>query len=96
MGRGERHHQGHERDHLGPDETCSRAQIVTFLYRAQGAPTAGAAAPFTDVDSESYYYDAVQWAVEDGITKGTSETAFSPDDDCTRAQIVTLLWRCLR
>lgn len=50
--------------------------------------------PFTDVPADSYYYDAVLWAVENGITKGTSSTTFSPDDTCTRAQIVTFLWRC--
>ena len=77
-----------------PDGPCTRAQAVTFLYRAAGCPAYEAeSCPFTDVQAEAYYYDAVMWAVEKGITIGTSETTFSPEDTCTRAQIVTLLWR---
>ena len=73
---------------------CTRAQAVTFLWRAAGSPAAKSAVmPFTDVKAGSYYYDAVLWAVEQGITKGTSDTMFSPDATCTRAQIVTFLWR---
>ena len=79
---------------FAPDEVCTRAQIVTFLYRAAGCPGYEAeSCPFTDIPAEAYYYDAVMWAVEKGITIGTSETTFSPEDTCTRAQIVTLLWR---
>ena len=77
-----------------PDGICTRAQAVTFLWRAAGSPVAKSSAmPFTDVPVGSYYYDAVLWAVENGITKGTSDTTFSPDATCTRAQIVTFLWR---
>ena len=77
-----------------PNGSCTRAQIVTFLWRAAGSPAAKSSAmPFADVKAGSYYYDAVLWAVEQGITKGTSDTMFSPDATCTRAQIVTFLWR---
>ena len=77
-----------------PDGICTRAQAVTFLWRAAGSPAAeGNVMPFEDVVPGSYYYDAVLWAVENGITKGTSETTFSPDMNCSRAQIVTFLWR---
>ena len=77
-----------------PDGICTRAQAVTFLWRAAGSPAPKSSAmPFTDVKAGSYYYDAVLWAVEQGITKGTSDTMFSPDATCTRAQIVTFLWR---
>ena len=77
-----------------PDGICTRAQAVTFLWRAAGSPAPKSSAmPFTDVKAGSYYYDAVLWAVEQGITKGTSDTAFSPNASCTRAQIVTFLWR---
>ena len=81
---------------FSPNATCTRAQIVTFLWRAEGAPAAGSSDPFTDVKSDAYYADAVLWAVAEGITKGTTDTAFSPNDDCTRAQIVTFLWRCMK
>ena len=77
-----------------PNGVCTRAQAVTFLWRAAGSPAPRSRTmPFTDVPASSYYYDAVLWAVENGITKGTSETRFSPDDTCTRAQIVAFLWR---
>ena len=80
--------------HFNPDGVCSRAQAVTFLWRAAGSPAAKSTAmPFTDVKSGSYYYDAVLWAVENGITKGFSETAFAPELTCSRGQIVTFLWR---
>ena len=79
---------------FNPNGICTRAQAVTFLWRAAGSPAAKSAVmPFTDVKAGSYYYDAVLWAVENGITKGTSDTMFSPDATCTRAQIVTFLWR---
>ena len=79
---------------FNPNGICTRAQAVTFLWRAAGSPAAKSAVmPFTDVKAGSYYYDAVLWAVEQGITKGTSATMFSPDATCTRAQIVTFLWR---
>ena len=86
--------QGTDDTHFSPDGICTRAQAVTFLWRAAGSPEPEArTVPFTDVPAGSYYYDAVLWAVENGITKGTSETRFSPDDTCTRAQIVAFLWR---
>ncbi len=79
---------------FSPDATCTRAQVVTFLWRSEGSPKpASAANPFADVKSDSYYYDAVLWAVEQNITKGTSATTFSPDGTCTRAQVVTFLHR---
>mgnify|MGYP004457415483 CR=1 FL=1 len=79
---------------FSPDATCSRAQIVAFLWRSEKSPAAGTANPFADVKSSAYYADAVLWAVKEDITKGTTSTTFSPDADCTRAQIVTFLWRC--
>ena len=79
---------------FSPNMTCSRAQIVAFLWRSEKSPAAGTANPFADVKSTAYYADAVLWAVEKDITKGTTNTTFSPDADCTRAQIVTFLWRC--
>ena len=79
---------------FSPNATCSRAQIVAFLWRSEKSPAAGTANPFADVKSTAYYADAVLWAVENDITKGTTNTTFSPDADCTRAQIVTFLWRC--
>ena len=79
---------------FSPDGICTRAQAVTFLWRAAGSPApTSTAMPFTDVPAGSYYYSAVLWAIENGITKGTSDTTFSPDADCTRAQIVTFLYR---
>ena len=79
---------------FSPNTTCSRAQIVTFLWRSEKSPAAGTANPFADVKSTAYYAGAVLWAVKENITKGTTNTTFSPDADCTRAQIVTFLWRC--
>lgn len=79
---------------FNPDGSCTRAQAVTFLWRAAGSPESKSAAmPFTDVPAGSYFEKAVLWAVENGITKGTSDTTFTPDASCTRAQIVTFLWR---
>ena len=79
---------------FSPNMTCTRAQIVAFLWRSEKSPAAGTANPFADVKSTAYYADAVLWAVKENITKGTTSTTFSPDADCTRAQIVTFLWRC--
>ena len=79
---------------FNPNMTCTRAQIVAFLWRSEKSPAAGTANPFADVKSTAYYADAVLWAVKENITKGTTNTTFSPDADCTRAQIVTFLWRC--
>ena len=77
---------------FSPDATCTRAQAVTFLTRAQNAKATGKTA-FSDVPADSYFADAVAWAQANGVTTGTSETTFSPDNDCTRAQIVTFLYR---
>ena len=79
---------------FSPNMTCTRAQIVAFLWRSEKSPAAGIANPFADVKSTAYYADAVLWAVKENITKGTTSTTFSPNVDCTRAQIVTFLWRC--
>ena len=79
---------------FSPNMTCTRAQIVAFLWRSEKSPAAGTANPFADVKSTVYYADAVLWAVKEDITKGTTNITFSPDADCTRAQIVTFLWRC--
>ena len=76
-----------------PDAPVTRAQVVTFLYRNAGSPSVCGSAPFADVPTDAYYRDAVRWAVMQGITAGTSATAFSPDESCTRAQIVTFLYR---
>ncbi len=79
---------------FSPNNPCTRAQIVTFLWRAAGSPKpASSANPFTDVKAGAYYYDAVLWAVEKGITGGTTATTFSPNSACTRGQTVTFLWR---
>ena len=81
---------------FSPDATCSRAQIVTFLWRSQKSPAAGTANPFTDVKASAYYADAVLWAVKEDVTKGTTNTTFSPDATCTRAQIVTFIYRSVK
>ena len=79
---------------FSPDSACTRAQVVTFLYRAAGEPSvSGIENPFTDVSSGDYYYNAVLWAVENGITTGTTASTFSPEDTCTRGQVVTFLYR---
>ena len=79
--------------HFAPDGICTRAQAVTFLWRSQKSSTADSAKPFADVSADAYYADAVLWAVKESVTTGTTATAFSPDSSCTRAQIVTFLWR---
>lgn len=78
---------------FSPDMAVSRAQMVTFLWRAHGSPKATGTNPFTDVSTSDYYYDAVLWAVANGVTNGTSATTFSPDMAVTRAQAVTFQWR---
>ena len=79
---------------FGPDIICTRAQMVPFLWRAAGSPEPESTVnPFTDVSAGAYYYDAVLWAVEQGITNGTSASTFSPDATVTRGQTVTFLWR---
>lgn len=78
---------------FSPNVAVSRAQMVTFLWRAHGSPEATGTNPFTDVSTSDYYYDAVLWAVANGVTNGTSATTFSPDAPVTRAQAVTFQWR---
>ena len=82
---------------FGPNNPCTRGQIVTFLWRAMGSPEPKTVySPFSDVPSNQYYYKAVLWAVENGVTAGTSNTTFSPDATCTRGQIVTFLHRTMK
>lgn len=79
---------------FSPEKTCTRGQVVTFLWRAAGSPEPKSTNnPFTDIKAKDYYYKAVLWAVEKGITSGTGKGKFSPDNECTRAQVATFLWR---
>ena len=80
---------------FGPNQPCTRAQIVTFLWRAAGSPVVNDAMDLTDVPADAYYTEAVRWALSEGITTGTGEGKFSPDETCTRAQGVTFLHRAL-
>ena len=82
-------------DLFAPEQPCTRAQIVTFLWRAAGSPEPKAASSFADVSMDAYYAKAVAWAVENGITTGTGDGKFSPDATCTRAQSVTFLFRAI-
>ena len=86
--------QGTSAATFSPNDTCTRGQVVTFLWRAMGKPAPQSSNnPFVDVKTTDYYYQPILWAVEKGITKGTSATSFSPNSKCTRAHIVTFLWR---
>lgn len=88
--------KGTDDTHFSPNADCTRAQIVTFLWRSLGEPEPESSVnPFKDVKPDDYFYTAVLWAVEEGITKGTSDTAFSPNESCTRGQCVTFLWRMM-
>ena len=87
--------QGVGGNRFAPNDTCTRGQVVTFLHRAENSPAASTISSFTDVPSTAFYYNAVNWAVANGITKGTDATHFSPSATCTRGQIVTFLYRCL-
>ena len=78
---------------FGPDVTVTRGQVATFLYRAASAAKPSTFNPFTDVKTTAYNYNAILWAYDNRITTGTSDTTFSPDASCTRAQIVTFLYR---
>ena len=78
---------------FAPNDPCTRAQIVTFLWRAAGSPAPKSMSSFTDVPADAFYAKAVAWAVENGITSGTGESKFSPNSTCTRAQAVTFLYR---
>ena len=84
---------GTDETHFSPDASCTRAQVVTFLWRDAGSPKVSVSCPFADVPSDAYYSDAVRWAISNGITKGTDESHFSPEEPCTRAQVATFLWR---
>lgn len=84
---------GTDREHFSPDAPCTRAQAVTFLWRAMGSPGAGGSVPFEDVETGAFYYDALRWALFRGIVTGTDAGHFSPDAPCTRAQAVTFLHR---
>ena len=87
---------GVSKTRFDPNGDCTRAQIVTFLWRAAGSPEPETREnPFTDVSASAYYYKAVLWAIENGITFGTGRTTFSPDEPCTRAQCVAFLHRWL-
>ena len=81
---------------FGPYESCTRAQIVTFLWRAAGSPEPKTASSFSDVPASAYYAKAVVWAIENGITNGMTETTFAPNATCTRGQSVTFLYRALK
>ena len=85
--------KGTDATHFSPNATCTRGQVVTFMYRAEGEPAVGGSNGFVDVAAGSYCYNAVQWAVANGITKGTDTTHFSPSATCTRGQVVTFLYR---
>lgn len=85
--------KGTDATHFSPNATCTRGQVVTFMYRAEGEPAVGGSNGFVDVAAGSYCYNAVQWAVANGITKGTDKTHFSPNATCTRGQVVTFLYR---
>ena len=88
--------KGVSETNFAPDDICSRGQVATFLWRAKGCPEpATTENPFTDVDPSSAFYKAILWAAESGITAGTSDTTFSPGNPCTRAHVVTFLWRTL-
>ena len=85
--------KGTDATHFSPNATCTRGQVVTFMYRAEGEQAVGGNVGFVDVAAGSYCYNAVQWAVANGITKGTDATHFSPNATCTRGQVVTFLYR---
>lgn len=78
---------------FSPNDTCTRAQAVTLLYNAAGAPAVSDTVSFADVAADAYYANAVAWAAANGVTAGTSATTFSPDDACSRGQIVRMLYR---
>ena len=86
--------KGIDDTHFGPEATCTRSQIVSFLWRFKNQPEPKSTkTPFSDLKSGAFYENAVAWAVEEGITKGTTETTFGPEDTCSRGQVVTFLYR---
>ena len=84
---------GTDSTHFDPDAPCSRAAVVTFLWRAAGSPATSGSIPFTDVPAGAWYADPIRWAVKNGITQGMTATEFGTDSTCTRAQVVTFLYR---
>lgn len=84
---------GIDEDHFAPENVCTRAQAVTFLWRLKGSPKVDVQIPFEDVSADAYYTDAIKWAVKNGITAGIDATHFAPDAPCTRSQIVTFIYR---
>ena len=94
MGGGKEDHNGTSATTFGSFDTCNRAAVVTFLWRAQGSPEPTSTKnPFVDVKSTDFFYKAVLWAVENGITNGIDATHFGPTNGCNRAQVVTFLYR---
>ena len=85
--------KGTSETEFSPEETVTRAQMITFVYRMTGEKAEAADIPFVDVDANAYYAEAVMWAVTNGVTNGTSETTFSPNEQCLRYQVVTFLYR---
>lgn len=85
--------QGTSEDSFSPNSSCTRAQAVTFLWRAAGSPKVSGSTGFSDVTADAYYADAVKWAVANEITQGTGDGKFSPNETCDRRQIVTFMWR---
>jgi cell wall assembly regulator SMI1 len=81
--------------YFAPNDTCTRAQVVTFLWRYENKPVVSSTSSFKDVAAGSYYADAVNWAVANGITTGMSSTTFQPNTTCSRAMVVTFLYRDL-
>lgn len=86
---------GTGKDTFSPNKNCNRAEIVTFIWRGQKSPVVNGSNPFNDVTTNAYYSKAVMWAVKENVTKGITESSFGPSNDCTRAQIVTLIWRTM-
>ena len=86
--------KGTDDTHFSPDGICTRAQAVTFLWRAAGSPVVNYLMPFTDVDEGAYYAEAVRWAASTGIVTGLTETTFGTDSVCTRAQAAAMIYRC--
>ena len=84
---------GTDAAHFSPNATCTRGQVVTFLFRAANSPSASTFSSFSDVPATAFYYNAVNWAVANGITSGVGNNRFAPNDTCTRGQVVTFLYR---
>ena len=85
---------GYDDGSFRPNETCTKAHALTFLWRAEGSPDAGSTEPFTDVSPSAWYFKPVVWAYKNGIAGAESGTRFMPDKQCTRAELVTYIWRC--